>query len=233
MSRSIAVMVLALATSTASSAGLEGRLGIGVSLGSDYQYQGIRQDRGGTSVAANIQYEHGEHWVAGAWIGEYEVPWYRDASLETDYFLAYRAGVSFNHRIETSLWHYDYHDPAYDHYDWTQMLMSYHYSDMLTLTLGAADGFLDTPGTSLLIEGTLRRHLGPVSIGVSAGKHHLPGESVSGFTYVQFGGTAQWRKWTLAAHYTLPQSATNYTTQRLAHKGVSMVLGYRHSFGAD
>ncbi len=203
------------------------RFSFEITLGQDYHYQGMRQDEGGISLSGSLLYRFSEKWTGGVWVGEYEVPWYKDASVETDYFLAHRRQFSFNHEIEISLWHYDYHDQAYDHYDWTQFLLQYHYGDVVTLTGGVASGFLDLGGKALFTEVTIHQRVGPITFGVSAGHHRLPGDRVAGFSYGQFGGGFHRQNWTFELNYTATQNSDNRITRRLAHKGTALVFRYR------
>ncbi|MBD3647688.1 MAG: hypothetical protein HUJ31_09615 [Pseudomonadales bacterium] len=196
-----------------------------IAVDRNYGYQGLSQGEDRTLLSASARYS-GEHFVAGMWVGEYELPWYEDGTEEVDWFIGYQTRLSFDQRIETSLWHYTYLDDAYERYDWTQWIASYHLGQRLTITAGLADNLLGSEATSSFAEVTLRHAVGPLLTSLGIGRNNLSNTRFESFEYARAQASWGQDKWSVYVNYTWSGTG-NYLTELVRHEGPGLGFSYR------
>ncbi len=199
-----------------------------VSLNTNYNYQGISQGQD-TAFNLSARYRFSEHVVGGVWLGRFELPWYRHATSEVDYFIGYGRRVFVDHRLETALWHYTFVDEAYRHYEWSQWLVAYHIDDRFSFTAALARNFLDADRLTSLIEGTARQTFGRVTTSFSVGRNNLSDTALDSFLYARLQVAYDRRNWTFYGSYVQAAASENYLNRLLQHEGVSLGLSYRLS----
>lgn len=225
MTRSI-LITAALALTANTSAASDSPVSGSISLDRNFGYQGLTQGTDTTTLSATARYR-GKNFVAGIWAGEYELPWYEDGTGEIDWFLGYHKRLDFDHRIETSLWHYTYLDDAYDRYAWTQWITSYHLGRRFTVTVGLSDNLLSRDEVTTFGEFTARHGFGPVLASLSFGRNNLSNTIFESVAYARLQASYGRNDWSFHANYTWSRDTNHLMTDMISQQGLGLGISYR------
>ncbi len=190
-----------------------------------HHFQGMDQSQGRTSAMASVEYRPVDGIGVGVWVGEHRLPQGFGNSIEVDYFVRLSRQLSFNQRIDTSLWRYTFVESSFDDYEWTQWLLSYHRDERLSLTLGASDNLLRSNKLTTFVEGTIRQSYGRVIGSLSLGRNNLSGTNFESFEYAEFRIAVHWGDFHAFADYTATNGVDG-RIERLAHEGPSLGISY-------
>jgi len=196
----------------------------GISLTHDYHFQGIDQNRDRMELSGEIGWRANNNVSAGAWFGEFRLPFYDESTAEIDYFVRYDKQLAFGHHIDTSLWQYTYLDADYHRYNWTQWLTNYHLDERFIFTLGLSRNLFFSDEITTFAEVTAHHNFGPITAGLSMAANDLPGSPLASFQYIQLKAVYAAGRWQFFGDYTATLGVTDPTTRRLAHEGLSVGL---------
>ncbi len=154
------LLSLVLAATSAQTAELGGRLGVG----SDYIYRGLRLTQSGTAAEALIDVRTELGFYGGAWASRIDVP--RDGrDVETGFFAGFAHRVHPDLALETTIVRYSYRGNSAFDYDYWEWFGSVNIGDRWDITLGVADGWWAADEVSQILEVSYRQ---PLVFGVNA-----------------------------------------------------------------
>jgi uncharacterized protein (TIGR02001 family) len=126
---------------------------IGLTLTSEYIFQGISKTRNSPVVQAGISQDFNENLYASLWVSEidylsvYEV-W--DDSFEADYSLGYQHNIGAELSAGINITHYDYKTEtiSYD-YDYNELSLSVEYQQQLLTVINYSEGIFASDANTL------------------------------------------------------------------------------------
>jgi len=197
-----------------------------VTVSHGHHFQGMQQNERPLSMHGSARIDVGRFSV-GAWIGRYEFPGSLITSTEVDYFIGYTKQFGFNHRIDTSLWHYTYSEDRLSSYEWSQWLTRYTFDGRITLTLGAADNLLRSDRPTVLAEALVRHRVSSrLSVSAAIGRHRFSEHVIDSFSYGTIKAVYTRGHWQFSADVTVTSENEGLTGQ-WTHEGISAAIAYR------
>ena len=216
------VLLMSQACAAVASVGLVGS----ITASHGHHFQGLDQNGGRLSLYGSMAVHTTTGLSAGVWLGRFRLPRYDSGSTEVDYFVGYGRQLSFNRKIETSLWRYTYTNTDFEKYNWSQWLTSLHLDERFTATFGLSQGEFLSDGVGKFGEVTARHVHGHLSTAISLGRNVLPDSPRGNFDYVEIKAAYSARNLDLFAGYSKPFRIDGPITRLFVHRGASLGVSY-------